>query len=170
MPELIDKNELYEKLEELGGCDAKEEYFRGWDDAITAAIEQLDEMPTAEPRELSKIISDFADLLREAGTSHQASLESMQYQDKIKQDILHKFELDELSPEERRLWDDRLDQCLRERRVHKDAVEELEPVYLFANENAQLQNKLKQLLGKVRKVESYHANRSYVPKVLKEGV
>jgi len=97
-------------------------------------------------------------------------MENMLHQEKIKQDILHKFELDNLSSEERERWDDRLDQCLRERRIHKDSVEELEPVKAFAEANKKLSNQLAQLLGEVRKVESYHANRNYTPKVLKEGV
>ena len=65
--------------------------------------------------------------------------------------------------------DQALIDCLKQRRDYKDAVEELEPIRTFADSNKKFVEQVKQLLGKVRKVEEYHAERSYKPRVLKEG-
>lgn len=39
--ELIRKSDVYEMLHSLGGCDADNQYDRGWDDAVSNAIEEL---------------------------------------------------------------------------------------------------------------------------------
>ncbi len=54
------------------------------------------------------------------------------------------------------------------RRNYKDAVEELEPIVDFFEDpqNKNLMKKMSELLGQIRKVESYHQRRFYVPKVI----
>lgn len=44
----------------------------------------------------------------------------------------------------------------------------MEPIRAFADGNKKFVEQTKQLLGKVRKVEEYHADRSYKTRVLRE--
>lgn len=94
----------------------------------------------------------------------------MQKQDKLTQDYLHSLELDELKYEERNKIATQLAINRKDRRYFKDKVEEYEPIINFFSEsqNKALLNKLQNILGKVRKIENYHKNRFYVPKILKE--
>lgn len=168
--ELIEREALYQALHDAGGCDAEpESYADGWDKAIDEAIAMLEAAPVINiKRAKSEIIAEFADLIRRAESKHAASNEAMSYQDKLKQDILHRFELQELTEEQQLELDAKLIECLKERRIYKDDVEVLEPIKKFVLENRNLLNKLNQLLGEVRKKEAYHAERSYRPRVLKE--
>lgn len=120
-------------------------------------------------RAKSEIIAEFLELLREAENSYSFNYDSVNQMDKLKQDILHKFELQQMTEPELLELDQALIDCLKQRRDYKDAVEELEPIKAFAEGNKRFVEQTKQLLGKVRKVEEYHADRSYKPRVLKEG-
>ena len=46
-------------------------------------------------------------------------------------------------------------------------MEELEPLYVFLEkkENMKVIKELEQVLGKMRKAENYHADRTYYPRV-----
>jgi len=120
-------------------------------------------------RAKSEIIADFLELLREAENSYNFNYDSVNQMDKLKQDILHKFELQQMTDGEMLELDQTLIDCLKQRRDFKDAAEELEPIRDFLGSNKKFVKQVKQLLGKVRKVEEYHAERSYRPRVLKEG-
>ena len=122
-----------------------------------------------EKRSKSEIIADFLELLREAENLYSFNYDSVNQMDKLKQDILHKFELQQMTEPELLQLDQALIDCLKQRRDYKDAVEELEPIRAFADGTKKFVEQTKQLLGKVRKVEEYHADRSYKPRVLKEG-
>jgi len=39
----VELDRLYEYLHSLGGCDARDEWARGWDDAINTIINQVDD-------------------------------------------------------------------------------------------------------------------------------
>lgn len=137
-------------------------------------LKMLDEQPLAalqvqRARSKAEIIADFLELLREAENSYSFNYDSVNQMDKLKQDILHKFELQQMTESELLELDQALIDCLKQRRDYKDAVEELEPIRTFADSNKKFVEQVKQLLGKVRKVEEYHAERSYKPRVLKEG-
>lgn len=47
MSDLISRKAVYEMLHGLGGCDASDEWSKGWDKAIDSAIKELDKIPTA---------------------------------------------------------------------------------------------------------------------------
>lgn len=54
---LIDADALYKELNDIGGCDAeKNTYAAGWDDAISNAIELLQDEPTilSSPNNINK--------------------------------------------------------------------------------------------------------------------
>ena len=137
-------------------------------------LKMLEEQPLAalqvqRARSKAEMITDFLELLREAENSYSFNYDSVNQMDKLKQDILHKFELQQMTESELLELDQALIDCLKQRRDYKDAVEELEPIRTFADSNKKFVEQVKQLLGKVRKVEEYHAERSYKPRVLKEG-
>ena len=137
-------------------------------------LKMLEEQPLAalqvqRARSKAEMIADFLELLREAENSYSFNYDSVNQMDKLKQDILHKFELQQMTESELLELDQALIDCLKQRRDYKDAVEELEPIRTFADSNKKFVEQVKQLLGKVRKVEEYQAERSYKPRVLKEG-
>ena len=47
MSDLISRKAVYEMLHDLGGSDATDEWADGWDKAISQAISDLDDIPTA---------------------------------------------------------------------------------------------------------------------------
>jgi hypothetical protein len=96
----------------------------------------------------------------------------MKNEDRITQDYLHKLELEGLNCRERSKIATQLAHNRQARRKHKDAVEELEPIVEFFEEpkNRNVLNAMAQLLGQIRKVENYHQNRFYVPKVIDSGI
>lgn len=44
----IDADALYSKLHSIGGCDAKDEWAKGYDDGVSAAIDCLQDAPTLD--------------------------------------------------------------------------------------------------------------------------
>lgn len=87
-------------------------------------------------------------------------------EDKYLQDILHKLELEETSIVEKIELATKLSESRKKRRKNKDIVETTGAIKEWINENKKSINSLKQLLGKVRKIEEYHENRTYTPKIL----
>ena len=47
MSDLISRQAIYNILHGLGGCDAQDEWAKGWDRAIDTAIDGLGDIPTA---------------------------------------------------------------------------------------------------------------------------
>ena len=86
------------------------------------------------------------------------------------QDYLHSLELDDLKCDERSKIATKLMINRKDRRYYKDRVEEFEPIVQFFDDpqNKKVLDKLKQVLGQVRKAENYHKDRIYIPRVLKE--
>ena len=37
-------NELLREINNMGGCDAKDDYSKGWDDAINAVLDKIEEL------------------------------------------------------------------------------------------------------------------------------
>ena len=93
-------------------------------------------------------------------------LEQSETYDKLTSDFLHKFELDSLSSAEKAKLGTALKQHLKERRYYKDRVEELEPFIKLLNDNIgkAFVRDLTECLGKVRKQETYHNCRTYIPR------
>ena len=46
MTDLISKDKVLDILKNLGGCDAQDEYSKGWDDAIDAAYNDVGNLPS----------------------------------------------------------------------------------------------------------------------------
>jgi len=117
-----------------------------------------------DDKKLSERISDFNNLLRSVKSSYEYMNEKMTEQDKHTQDILHKLELEDIKYNERARLATELQKVRRERRMYKDGIEELKPIVDFADKK--LIDSVGQLLGEVRRVEKYHQNRQYFPKII----
>jgi hypothetical protein len=117
-------------------------------------------------KKMSEIISEFIKFLNDANFSYTYMLDQMKEQDGITQDILHTLELEELKYNERARLATKLAAARKQRRIFKDAVEELEPISDFLEDNKKLINNLGALVGTVRKQEKYHTNRKYYPRVI----
>ena len=118
----------------------------------------------------SEYISEFLNFVSEAQIKHRIYSEEVVNQDKLTQDYLHSLELDDLKCDERSKVATKLAINRKDRRYYKDRVEEFEPIVeFFADpQHKKMLNLMTKVLGDVRKAESYHKNRRYIPRVLKE--
>ena len=107
-------------------------------------------------------IADFLAFLRMVETEYNNACAAQVQEDKKTSDYLHKLELDDLNYSERAKVATQLKNNRKQRREYKDVCEELAPIVTFLQENKAFLNKLEQTLGAVRKVEKYHANRTYI--------
>ena len=116
-------------------------------------------------------IKKFLDFLNRAENFYTFCKENQRNEENLTQDLLHKIELENLSRSELSKMMTKLKTCRKERRYFKDRCEELEDLIelLSDSQGQSFENKLKNVLGQVRKNENYHKSRTYIPKVLKEG-
>ncbi len=129
-----------------------------------SGVDEVDKKP-------SEYISEFLNFVSEAQAQYRFCSEEVNNQDKLTQDYLHSLELDGLKRDERSKLATKLANNRKDRRYYKDRAEELEPIVQFFDEqqNKKVLDKLKQVLGVVRKSEVYHKDRKYIPRVLKEN-
>lgn len=131
----------------------------------------------------SKKLTDFLSFYDEAISIYNYCYDKVNECDNLKCDLLHLLELSKYQDrnEERRIQT-QLKYCLKDRRYYKDRVEELEPftsLFILNNKDKDKENlvrqccttinHLKQSLGTIRKVETYHQNRKYKPRILKDN-
>ncbi|MBQ9613251.1 MAG: hypothetical protein IJV14_11805 [Lachnospiraceae bacterium] len=117
----------------------------------------------------SEEIKQFLDFIKGCRTKYEIAHEAMRTEERREQDFIHAIEF-ETHVENRSKTCTKLRACLMERRRNKDIVEELEPVieYISNPQNKKCLDQLTQILGRVRKAEKYHENRSYHPRVEKQ--
>lgn len=122
-------------------------------------------MTRGETMKRSETIKTFLDFLDESGKLLLIMEERLRRENDLTQDLLHAIEF-ETNYRERNKHSTKLHQNRNDRRGCKDAIEELEVVVSWIDKNKEAVNQLKQALGKMRKVEKYHENRSYHPRVM----
>ena len=85
MSDLISRKAVYEMLHDLGGSDATDEWADGWDKAISQAISDLDDIPTAyDVDKVVKRLEKERDLsLKSAGKYYHKPLVRAHYQNAI---------------------------------------------------------------------------------------
>ncbi len=113
----------------------------------------------------SIIIENLLNMLRQSEQTSQSAYDLMEDENKKTQDYLHKLELENLNYKERAKLSTKLMENRRLRRKYKDEYEELKPIAEFIEVNKPMIHKLEQLLGEIRKVEKYHKNRQYYPRI-----
>jgi hypothetical protein len=118
----------------------------------------------------SEYISEFLNFVSWAQSHYKFCSDEVNNQDKLTQDYLHSLELDDLKRDERSKVATKLMINRKDRRYYRDRVEELESIVQFFEEpqNKKVLDKLRQVVGATRKAESYHKDRKYIPRVLKE--
>lgn len=119
-------------------------------------------------RKNSEIISDFLQLVEESQSKYNFNYEQVNKQDLLKTDIEHKLELGKPDAKERTKLTKLLIKCLQERREYKDAAEQACVMCDFAEKNKNVMKTLREALGQMKKLENYHENRTYVPRVMKD--
>ena len=130
----------------------------------------------------SKNIENFLNFYDAVKRDYDTAFEMVNQCDKLTQDLLHRLELESLSTGEKNKIATQLKYCRKDRRYWKDIVEETEGfVNMFNQTEASLSdgkkkaeveanrrfiNMLRETLGKTRRQEGYHANRSYKPRII----
>lgn len=126
---------------------------------------------TSRPHpEYSNVISAMCAAMDDAVKDYAWSKSEVARMDRLTQDYLHKLELEDLDYKERAKLATQLSKCRQMRRAHKDTAEILEPLvtYLDTEKGKQLNNLLREVLGKTRRVEERMENRVYYPRELQE--
>ena len=115
---------------------------------------------------VSDEIKHFLDFINQSQKNYASAIEAMHLEEKRQQDLLHAIEFTPTAKERGKI-STRLYQCRNERRRQKDTAEELEDLIKFFQEpqHKKTFDQLTQLLGKIRKVEKYHAERHYNPRI-----
>lgn len=113
----------------------------------------------------SDIMASFAKYVDDAKIANDLAQKALHEQEAIECDILHKMELG-CTYEERCRLATKLTTCLKERRYYKDIINQTQPIVDWAKDgrNSSAFAQLKQVLGKVRKEESYQKTRTYRPR------
>ena len=108
-------------------------------------------------------IKDFLDFIEECQNAYSFAQENMKREDERLQDLLHAIEFETKARERSKLCT-KLHNSRIERRDNKNVVELTEDIVDFFQEpqHRKTLEQMKQLLGKVRKVENYHSNRQLV--------
>lgn len=115
----------------------------------------------------SEVISDFLGLIEECKIYDAIADEKINLSNKATQDMLHKIEFSN-DYKERSKAATQLHYIREDRRHYKDIKEETAIVVAYYEENKKAVERLKKMLGEMRKVEKYHENRAYKPRVIKE--
>ena len=131
---------------------------------------------------VSKNIENFLNFYDAVKREYDIAFEMVNQCDKLTQDLLHRLELESLSTGEKNKIATQLKYCRKDRRYWKDIVEETESFVNMFNQteasqadskkkaeieaNRRFINMLRETLGKTRRQEGYHANRSYKPRII----
>ncbi len=122
-------------------------------------------------KKISEQIKSFLDFIDECRELNSMAYSGVGEEDKRHQDLTHAIEF-EHDPEKIDRIGRRIHQNRIERRVYKDIYEITSPVVEFARDpqNKKTLDLARQLLWKVRKVESRQENRFYVPRIKENQV
>ncbi len=117
-------------------------------------------------KKVSEQIKSFLDFVDECRELNSMAYSGVGEEDRRHQDLIHAIEFED-DPDEIARIGRRLHQSRVERRVYKDLFEVTDPVVQFSKDpqNKRALDSARQLLGKVRKVEKYHENRVYIPRI-----
>ncbi|MEZ3486849.1 MAG: hypothetical protein K1W22_09745 [Lachnospiraceae bacterium] len=121
-------------------------------------------------KKVSERIKDFLDFIDECKELNAMAYSGVGEEDKRHQDLMHEIEFEEDPVKIGRIGM-RVHQSRVERRVYKDIYEITSPVVEFARDpqNKKSLDSARQLLGEVRKVEKYHENRVYIPRIKEDS-
>ena len=120
---------------------------------------------------MSQEIQGFVEFLTQTEKDYAWHKDQVTYADNRTSDLLHTLELESTTKNERNKIATELVQIRRARREHKNIVECTQPVmeFLESDKGRQIYNLLREVQGKTKKIESYHANRQYWMRAPVEG-
>lgn len=128
------------------------------------------ESKSSQKKKTSQKVKEFLDFLKSAELEYKLAVDEMSKEEKRTQDILHEIEFG-TDKSERNKSATKLKQNRLARRKAKDTVEELRPIIEWYQDknNKRAADLLQNALGKIRKEEEYHSNRTYYPRVKDDG-
>lgn len=112
-------------------------------------------------------IEKFLKSLKQCQLDYEYHYERVHIKDKETQDLLHEIELGKFYSDRIKATP-KLTKVRKERRISKDIVGNTELIVNFVNENKKLFDRMKNLLGSVRKTERSHHGRVYRAKIRKD--
>lgn len=117
----------------------------------------------------SEELRTFLRFVNECQALNEMARKEISREAKREQDLLHAIEFEPKAKERSKLCT-KLHRCRQERRKYKDIFEETDDIVQFFNEKEHKKtlNQMQQLIGKVRKREEYHENRTYIPRLQEE--
>lgn len=117
----------------------------------------------------SERIKEFLDFIDGCTTEYVHVSEELDKENKRQQDLLHAIEFEPKSKERNKLCT-KLHKSRNDRRKYKDNMEELEEIAAFFQDKQHKKtlDQMTQLFGRIRKIEKYHENRTYYPRVRDE--
>lgn len=115
---------------------------------------------------VSEEIKRFLDFVDQSRKEYSSAMDGMHLEEKRLQDFLHAIVFAPTAKERSKICT-KLHKSRQERRRQKDTVEELEALVKFFQEpqHKKTLDQMTQLLGRIRKVEKYLAERQYKPRV-----
>ena len=119
---------------------------------------------------ISDNVGNFCAFISQAQKDYDWANSELARLNDLVQDYLHKLELEKLNYRERAKVATQIAKCRRQRRKAKNKIETLDPLMEFVSDknNKLLIDKLRNVLGQMRKAEGCISNRKYTYKVLKE--
>lgn len=117
----------------------------------------------------SENLRAFLRFVNECQALNEMARKEVSKEDKRQQDLLHEIEFEPRAKERSKLCT-QLHRSRLNRRKYKDIFEETDDIVQFFNvwQHKKVLDQMGQLIGKARKVEKYHENRVYIPR-LQEG-
>lgn len=112
----------------------------------------------------SEVVTLFLRLIDVGQQVSKVAYDEVRQQELLTNDLLHQLELG--PTKERNKIATKIATCRKDRRYYKDRIEEMEPLNEWAQANKKAVNELKQVVGKMRKIEEKQETRTYVPRVL----
>lgn len=114
----------------------------------------------------SEYITEFLNLIDRARDEYFVAAQKVSEENKRQQDLLHDIEFTTNSRERNKLCT-KLHRSRKERRYWKDIQEETEIIAKFADDatNKGTIDRMKQMLGQLRKMERYHTDRTYTRRI-----
>lgn len=114
----------------------------------------------------AETIATFVNYLEKSELEYAYAKEQIELEQAKTQDLLHAIEFSDDYKKRCRLATE-LKNCRQRRRYYKDRLEELEPLVtvLQKEDIRKTKNIFSNVCGSIRKVECYHKNREYKPKI-----
>ena len=121
-------------------------------------------------KKISEQVKGFLDFVDECRELNSMAYDGVGEEDKRHQDLMHEIEFED-NPKKIAEKGMRIHQNRVQHRVYKDMYEVTFPVIEFVREpqNKKALDSARQLLGRIRKVEKYHENRVYIPRIKEDS-